>query len=1011
MDLRLHAGFFRLRAVLFCLAVGALGACTRILPPTAAPLRIPPPPIHELRLENGLRIFVVPRHTSPTFAAVYGFDVGAADDPRGKSGIAHLLEHMMFTGTRDLGALDPQREAVLAARLDDLWRVLDNERNAQRLRPSADDAGRQQQQARIAQQTAEIHAVTSEYRGLVARDEFDLLLDRSGSRSKNAFTGKDYTSYVVQLPASRLELWFRLESDRLLHPVFRDFYTERDVVREERRRGADTQPGAMLYEALNAMLFSAHPYGTPIVGWPGDLEQLHRDDARAYFRTHYAPAHCALVLVGDVQPAEVERLAKKYLGPWQNGPAIPRHLTPEPEQHGERRRVIEVDATPRLYIGWPTVPKGHPDQYALDIVAQVLSVMNRSRFSRDGLSAYAQHTVLASAGYFMVGVYPDPGRWVASQKESAVARTIRRLQERGVAPWELARAKLDLQNSFLPGLDDDLQLAHRVTEEVMTTGDTSALHDYPRRIASVTAVEVQEVARRYLRADHKNVAELRRPAKNAPSVVAAAGPVAATKSAVKAAAEKPQSAAFTAALAELQAAPVPAGRSPTVGKEIERIVLPSGITLFLQEDHSKPAVSLHFAWRGGVNSAPLKDLAAYQVASSLLSHGGTTRLSAAALQERERELGMRFDISLGETLSEAKFFAPAQSFAAAYDVALDVLKSPRIGEFSTWGAKFGYLSTMRMRGENLESGANQVASHVLAGDDPRLGYVPGKWQLLLTTWPYQVRRLWRRYLGRDNLYIAAVGDFDKRALAARIESTLGAWRRAEDSRRVDLVRPVRTFPGAFLVRRAVPGVAVTLVQQLAVDRTAPEADHAALAVLKNLLDSGDLQSRLMARLRQEEGLTYSIGAALAHEGRPGVPGQLRIEYQTRSARVLRSIDCVLQELERLRTVAVSQAEIDAQLQRRNSYLPFHYASPAANVSRIMLYELEDRPWDYDRQKLAAMAQVTPAEVLRVAQKYLHPAALTIALFGTLTPEEEAQLKSRFALRVLDRKQVFKGGYE
>jgi predicted Zn-dependent peptidase len=961
----------------------------------------------QLRLANGLRLFVVERHSAPTFAAVYSFDVGAAEDPRGQSGIAHLLEHMMFTGTRELGSLDRQREDAYAGRLDDLWQKLDAERQLTR-RPF-----RLPDPERMAQLGQQIRATTAEYRQVVAPDEYDLVLDRAGAEDKNAFTNFDSTNYVLQLPKSRLELWFRLESDRLLHPVLRDFYTQREVVRQERGLRLDTTVGGMLLEALQRLLFSAHPYGVPVVGWPGDIEHLHRQDALAYFRTHYTPERCYMVLVGDVRVAEVERLAKQYLGSWAAGAEESsfRATTPEPEQHGERRRVIELDAQPRLMLGWATVPAEHPDRFALEVLARVLGGMNHSRLSRGLGGGTAWHSALATAGYLVAGVSPGESRRAMQRQEARLWRAIAQIQNSGITTAELLRAQLEIQNRYLPGLDDDLGLAERIARAAAEDGSPDYLRTYPQRIAAVTAAQVQQVARRYLRPERKCVVELRRPARKAGPGLAVAAEATAPHRTSTPSESRGHSAAYAALLNEIKATPPPPFQGPVLGKDVERLVLPSGITLFLQEDHTRPTVSLRLAWRGGVNTAQLGELPAYHLASGLLSSGGTTSLSRQELAEQQSELGMSFRLELGETLCQARLSAPAQNLAQAVDLAADVLLHPRLSEGATWRAKLTFAAAMRARGESLHSGAEHLLDHVLLGDHPRLGYVPGKWRLYLATWPYQVRRLWRRYLGRDNLYIAAVGDFDRQALIERIESTLGRWRKAQDSRQLYLARPPSPRPGAFLVKSPRAGVAVALAHPIAIDRRAPASEHAALRVLLAILGGRGLQSRLGHRLRTLEGLTYHVSASLSHEGHPGEPGELRISYQTQTGQAARSLACALEELERLRREEVSPAELEEQLAIERSREVFDYADRFTNVSRLMLYELDGRPFDYDQQRLEADQKVTPADVLRVAQKYLQPEKLSVALYGTLSSDEEAQLRARFSLRLLSRKDVFRGGYD
>jgi predicted Zn-dependent peptidase len=225
-------------SVLACLAlVGSVLADTT--PPQDRTPDVPALDVKELRLDNGLRIFVLERAASPTFAALYQFKVGGAFDPKGRSGIAHLLEHMMFKGSRSVGVLDAEKEAGLMRRLSELWHELQVELDREA------NPFEEADQERISQLKAEIEEVAAEQKKLVVKNEYDEIMTRAGGVSMNASTSHDATTYYLQLPANRLEFWFQTESDRLLNPVFREFYSERDVVGEERRLRYENQPRGM----------------------------------------------------------------------------------------------------------------------------------------------------------------------------------------------------------------------------------------------------------------------------------------------------------------------------------------------------------------------------------------------------------------------------------------------------------------------------------------------------------------------------------------------------------------------------------------------------------------------------------------------------------------------------------------------------------------------------------------------------------------------------------------------
>jgi predicted Zn-dependent peptidase len=988
----------------------ASGVAATAAPPEPVVAPQPRLDIREIRLDNGLRIFVLERAASPTFAAYYVFGVGGAADPRGRSGIAHLLEHMMFKGTERVGTLDPQAEAPLLARLSELWHELDRELDRTESpfeRPDPD---------KLARLEEEIARVTAEHKQLVVKNEFDELMTRAGGVSENASTGNDSTDYYIQLPANQLETWFKLESDRLLHPVFREFWSERDVVHEERRTSTENQAEGLAYEALERLMFLAHPYGNPVVGWPRDVARLKAEDALAYFRTFYSPSNCTMVLVGDVKTADIERLAKKYLAPWARREIPALDITSEPEQKGERRAVVEFDAEPSLLLGWVTVPVGHADHYALDVLARILGGLASSRLDktlvqgeRIASSVATFHDPRKWSGEFLVSAYSQ-GEHTLAELESAIEREVRRIQDAGVTADELERAKIQTEVARVRSLKSNLGQAYRIGTAVAAAGRVDYLYEYETRLAAVTASDVQAAAKRYLTDARESVVEVRKTpgASGAPAGDEAAD--AHHRGGETSERGAKHSAGFDEAMTLIAGAKPLTLRIPEIGKDVRRVVLPSGVTVFLKEDHSAPTVDIELAWLGGSNTTPVAQLAPFVLASDLLTEGGTEKLDPIALDERKEQLGMSFDISVGGTESGASFWSLGRNFRESFDLAMDMLMRPRLDGERLDTLKGQYIDDMRRRYDYPDYGVYLIENHVLYRDHPRLGYLASRDEVAAIT-PDAIRRLWKRYFGRDNLYVTAVGDFDGQEMLDLLERTFATWRKAEDKKRDFLPREPVTRPGVFLVEKEVSAPAVRLTQQLPVDRRAPLADHAALEILNDILGGSGFRSRLMERLRSDEGLTYGIYSYLFHDGRPGVPGGVGASYETKRASVERSIASVVEEFGKLARGKVSAAETAEQIDAWRNRFVFRYTNDFYSVTRLMHNELDDRPYDYDRRLLDAIQKVTPADVERVAHKYLKPDRLSIAVFGAPTDADKKALHSKFGLKVLPKAAVFRGGYD
>jgi zinc protease len=299
---------------------------------------------------------------------------------------------------------------------------------------------------------------------------------------------------------------------------------------------------------------------------------------------------------------------------------------------------------------------------------------------------------------------------------------------------------------------------------------------------------------------------------------------------------------------------------------------------------------------------------------------------------------------------------------------------------------------------------------VVFHDHARLGYTPSRKEILGVT-AEQIRGIWKRHLGRDNLFVTVVGDFDKKKMLEIIESNLGGWRNAEDARRKWITRKPVIRPGAYVVEKDLPQPALRIGHQINVDRTAPMNDHAAIEVLNDILGGSGFRSRLMERLRSDEGLTYGIRSRIFHQGRPGVPGSVGISYQTRKDAVAQSISSVVEEFREIILEEVSDAEVEEQIEAWQNRFVFRYTNEFYSVARLMWNELDDRPYDYDRQELQAVQKVTVKDVRRVAKKYLNPDNLMISIYGNLEDADRETLEARFTLEVLSKDGVFKGGYD
>ncbi len=461
-------------------------------------------PVHRIELANGLRVVLLPRATSPTVSFVMRFDVGAIHEADGQTGIAHVLEHMLFKGTESIGTTDIDEERRLFAQIDAVHDSLLTAREA--LDPTT-----------ASRHAMRISELEDSARTFVIPNEYDRILSEAGAQGLNATTTHEATTYFVALPANRTELFFALEADRMSHPVFREFYSELDVVMEERRLRVETSPGGTLYERHLAEVFTHHPYGRPVVGTMEDLQSLSRPAVADFYRRHYTPDRAVLAVVGDFNVDQVDGWVRQYLGPIPPGSIPNEEITEEPAQLGERRLEVDFDAEPLLRIGWRVPSTLHPDAPALAVLGSLLTGGRTSRLhQRLVTKERAVTAVFAQSGpgsrypgVFQIDATPTAGS-DPRDIERAIYEEISRIVADGVSEEEVQRIRNQVVAGRIRRLESDLGLAFQLAESEVLFGDWRETFSTAALFEAVTVEDVRRVAEEYLIADTRSVAVLRR---------------------------------------------------------------------------------------------------------------------------------------------------------------------------------------------------------------------------------------------------------------------------------------------------------------------------------------------------------------------------------------------------------------------------------------------------------------------------------------------------------------------
>ena len=405
----------------------------------------------EHQLDNGFTLLLVPTPGDPNVAAGWVAKVGSVNERPGITGVAHLFEHMMFKGTHALGTRDIDQDLEIIEQLDAL-RVdiqeeeiaLDRRYQLGELDEPNDPAARTMRHQELLE---EFDALLSRQSELLIKEDFSRIYAGEGGSGMNAFTSYDVTVYFINVPANKLELWFWMESDRLSNPVFREFYSERSVVHEERRLRTDSTPIGKFQEQFEAMFWQSSPYGWPVVGWPSDLEGMTREEALTFFDTYYASNNLAAVLVGDFDPDEAIALADRYFGRLTRGarpPLEPR--TREMPQLAEKRMVAYAETNPQVVVRYHSVRDGHVDEPPLVVLGQLLNGrtgrLYKSLVEEQGIAtaAFGGQSGFKYEGMFELRGTAKQGS-IPEEVEAGIYAELERLKVEPVSERELQKVK------------------------------------------------------------------------------------------------------------------------------------------------------------------------------------------------------------------------------------------------------------------------------------------------------------------------------------------------------------------------------------------------------------------------------------------------------------------------------------------------------------------------------------------------------------------------------------------
>lgn len=456
------------------------------------------------KLDNGLTLIIMERHEAPVFSYATVVNAGNAQEVPGITGLAHMFEHMAFKGTEKIGTTDYNAEKAALANVETAYAAYD----AERRKPVGRD------DAKVAQLEKAWKDAIAAADKFVVPNEFSKVVDRAGGTGVNAFTASDETAYFFSMPSNRFELWAYLESERFLHPVFREFYKERDVVTEERRMRSESNPVGRLVEQFLETAYSAHPYRQPTVGWPSDLSSFSATDAIAFFHKYYIPSNMVVAIVGDVNAAETMPVLEKYFGRLPKAPQPDPLRIVEPPQRSERTVVLHETSQPFYLEGYHRPAATDPDNATYDVISMLLSSGRTSRLYKSlvrdkkiavnasGFNGFPGEKYPNLFAFFAV---PSAGH-AATDVAEPIHAEIDRLKTEDVPADELQSVKTRVRAGLLRDLDSNSGMALQLAEYQTLYGDWRELFREVDRINNVTPRDVKRVAAATFTPDNRTVA-------------------------------------------------------------------------------------------------------------------------------------------------------------------------------------------------------------------------------------------------------------------------------------------------------------------------------------------------------------------------------------------------------------------------------------------------------------------------------------------------------------------------
>ena len=904
------------RYVLLSLAAFALS-------PVAVAAQAPAVPalVYQNRtLANGLRVYSIRDPNSANVSVQVWYDVGSRDDPRGRSGFAHLFEHLMFKSTRNM----------VPEQMDRLTEDVGGFNNAS------------------------------------TNDDYT-----------------NYYEVIPANHLERL-LWAEAErmSSLVIEPGF--FASERDVVKEEFRSRVLAQPyGRLFYLYLPQISYDVHPYARPGIGSIEDLDAATVEDVRAFHATYYRPDNAVLVVSGNFNEADLDRWVDRYFAPIARpSGAIPRVTAVEPERREARTYTVYEPNTPlpAVLISYPAPPVGDEDAAAMEVLDGILSTGQSSRLHqglvyRDRIAASASSYVDLKRGRGLLAAYAIlSGGQSAEAGEAALRREIARFRDEPVSEAELDEARNELLTAALRGRETVEGQAEALAEAVVQEGDPAAADRRLARIAAVTPADIQRVARRWLR-DERSAAVRYLPEEGQNG--AAEDSVGTAQTVQTAALTPPANVRIwePAPEAERVAPPVP---GPEIVPEIpapDVQRLANGLTVITVRNPSLPLVTLNLVARGGSAADPAGRAGTATLASAVMTEGTATR-SATQIDQAVEALGSSLGSSAGWDGSQLGLTVRTAQADAALAIIADVARRPAFADEEIERQRTLALDSVAVAMSDPGDVARMTAARALYGAEPYGHPADGTAASLRAITRADLEAAWRAQWRPANATLILTGDIEPAEARRLAERHFGDWS-GEAATPAPAPAEASAPRGGEVIVVDMPGAgqAAVAVTRRALSRRDPRFYR---AVVANAVLGGGYSARLNQEIRIRRGLSYGSGSSV--DARAGT-GPFTAVTQTRNDAAAEVLGLILGEMRRLGAEPISAAELTARRASLTGDFGRSAETTAGLASLMGSYVLRGVGPDEVGRYLPSVLAVSPAEAQEAAAQLLSPEGATMVIVG------------------------------